>query len=74
MWASNYASSDRMDGPTIGFNLDERAVRALSCAVNYTLEKWAGEGFVDQEELLMLKPFLHGAVLEFDFHNVSMDD
>ena len=55
-------------GPRVGINLDERAVRALSCAVNYTLEKWAGEGFIDQEELLCLKPFLQGAVLEFDFN------
>ena len=52
----------------VGVNLDERAVRALLSAVNYTLEKWSGEGLMDQEELLCLKPFLQGAALEFDFH------
>tara|TARA_X000001388_G_scaffold50498_1_gene36473 strand:- start:2381 stop:2593 length:213 start_codon:yes stop_codon:yes gene_type:complete len=63
------------NGPRVGLNLDERAVRALSSAVNYTLEKWAGEGFMDQEELLGLKPFLQGAVFEFDLkHTIDRDN
>ena len=57
--------ADRNDGPVIGLNLDERAVKALHSAVVYTLEKWAGEGKLDQEELLNLKTFLQGAVFEF---------
>ena len=57
--------ADRGDGPVIGLNLDERAVKALHSAVAYTLEKWAGEGKLDQEELLNLKTFLQGAVFEF---------
>ena len=52
-------------GPIVGLNLDERAVKALHSAVVYTLEKWAGEGKLDQEELLNLKTFLQGAVFEF---------
>jgi hypothetical protein len=31
-----------------------------------TLEKWTGQGEVDQEELFMLKHFLQGAIFEFD--------
>jgi hypothetical protein len=60
-------TDDASEGPRVGLNLDERAVRALSSAVSYTLQKWSGEGFMDQEELLNLKTFLQGAVLEFDF-------
>tara|TARA_Y100000817_G_scaffold60478_3_gene45259 strand:+ start:4232 stop:4423 length:192 start_codon:yes stop_codon:yes gene_type:complete len=52
--------------PSINVVLDERAVRALSAAVNFTLDKWAGQGDMDQEELFCLKPFLHGAILEFN--------
>jgi hypothetical protein len=31
-----------------------------------TLEKWTGQGEVDQEELFKLKHFLQGAIFEFD--------
>ena len=55
-------------GPIVGLNLDERAVKALHSAVVYTLEKWAGEGKLDQEELINLKTFLQGAVFEFQFY------
>ena len=54
------------DRPTISIVLDERAVRALSQAVNFTMEKWTGQEEIDQEELFCLKPFLHGAALEFN--------
>lgn len=60
--------ADRGDGPRIGLNLDERAVRALHSAVAYTLEKWAGEGKLDQEELINLKTFLQGAIFEFQLY------
>ena len=55
-------------GPIVGLNLDERAVKALHSAVVYTLEKWAGEGKLDQEELINLKTFLQGAVFEFQLY------
>ena len=58
-------TQDYDEGPRVGLNLDERAVRALHSAVVYTLEKWAGEGKLDQEELINLKTFLQGAVFEF---------
>ena len=64
-------NSPDQEGPRVGLNLDERAVRALHSAVMYTLEKWAGEGSIDQEELFNLKTFLQGAVLEFDFQRGS---
>ena len=54
------------DNPTISIVLDERATRALSQAVNFTMDKWAGQEPIDQEELFNLKPFLHGACLEFN--------
>lgn len=55
-------------GPRIGINLDERSVRALYSAVEYTLRKWAGESEMDQEALLALKSSLQGAVFELEFH------
>ena len=56
------------EGPRVGLNLDERAVKALHSAVAYTLEKWAGEGKLDQEELINLKTFLQGAIFEFQLY------
>lgn len=56
---------DRNDRPFITFAFDERAVKALHSSCVYTLEKWAGEGELDQEELINLKTYLQGAVFEF---------
>ena len=50
----------------IAAEFDERAIRALHCAVSMTLEKWTGQGQVDQEELFKLKTFLQSAIFEFD--------
>ena len=50
----------------IACELNERAIRALHSAVSLTLEKWTGQGKVDQEELFKLKQFLQGAIFEFD--------
>jgi hypothetical protein len=52
----------------IAAEFDERAIRALHCAVSMTLEKWTGQGEVDQEELFKLKPFLQGAIFEFELN------
>lgn len=56
-----------MDELIIAVEFDERAIRALHCAVSMTLEKWTGQGNVDQEELFKLKHFLQGALFEFEF-------
>ena len=56
------------DGPRVGLTLDERSVRALHSACDYTLNKWAGEGIMDQEEIINLKTFLQGAIFEFQLH------
>ena len=54
---------------TVSITIDERAVRALHSAVCFSLEKWAGqEPVLDQEELLVLKPFLQGTIFEFDLY------
>ena len=55
------------DKPTVQITLDKRGVLALTEAVTFCLEKWAGQGDLDQETLLLLKPFLHGCLLEFMF-------
>ena len=52
---------------TVQITIDERGCRALLSAVLFTLDKWTGQGDIDQEQLICLKPFLQGAVLEFDF-------
>ena len=48
--------------------MNERSVRALHSAVCFTLEKWSGQGELDQECLLGIKPALQGCVFEFDFN------
>ena len=50
------------------FTMNERSIRALHSAVVFTLEKWAGQGELDQECLLGIKPALQGCLFEFDFN------
>ena len=57
----------------VSMTMDERAVKALHSAVCFTLEKWAGQEKIDQEELQNLRPFLQGAIFEFTFTNLSSD-
>ena len=52
----------------IAVEFNERTIRALHSAVVLTLEKWTGQGEVDQEELFKLKPFLQGAIFEFELN------
>ena len=56
-----------MNEQTVTLKMNERTVRALSWAVDYSLATWSGVGEVDQEMLLALKPCLHGCMLEFMF-------
>ena len=56
-----------MENDTVQITIDERGVRALHSAVSLTLEKWTGQGNIDQEQLLHLKPFLQGCIFEFEF-------
>jgi hypothetical protein len=51
----------------VSMTMDERAVKALHSAVCFTLEKWTGQGEIDQIELQSLRPFLQGAIFEFTF-------
>ena len=57
-----------MEHTEISFTMNERSVRALHSAVVFTLEKWAGQGKIDQDCLLDIKPVLQGCVFEFDFN------
>ena len=56
-----------MEEIVLNVELKERMVRALHSAVCFTLEKWAGQEDIDQEELLNLKVALQGCIFEFDF-------
>ena len=49
---------------------DERQARALSFAIDFTLEKWVGQGDMDQEMLMHMRTAFHGMILEF---NLSRD-
>ena len=51
-------------------DFNERQTRALSSAINFTLEKWSGQEPLDQEALFALKTAFHGMILEF---NLSKD-
>ena len=55
-----------MEQATIDLTMDERSVRALHSAVAMTLEKWTGQGDVDQESLFMLRTSLQACIFEFD--------
>ena len=57
-----------MEEQGITFTMNERSVRALHSAVVFTLDKWAGQGELDQECLLEMKPALQGCLFEFDFN------
>ena len=57
-----------MEQAEITFTMNERSVRALHSAVVFALEKWTGQGELDQECLLGIKPALQGCVFEFDFN------
>ena len=46
---------------------DERTTRAISGAINFTLDKWAGQEEIDQEMLMMLRNVFHSMILEFNF-------
>ena len=58
----------RMEDTTLTMKLNERTTRALHSAVCFTLNKWAGQEPIDQEQLLGLKTALQGCVFEFDLN------
>ena len=55
-----------MEQATVKVEMNERAVRALHSSVCFTLDKWAGQEKLDQEQLLSLKHSLQGCIFEFD--------
>ena len=57
-----------MEDNEITITMNERSVRALHSAVVFTLEKWTGQGELDQECLIGIKSSLQGCVFEFDFN------
>ena len=55
------------DEPKVELKMNERATRSLHSAVCFTLEKWAGQDFIDQEQLIAMKHCLQACVFEFEF-------
>ena len=56
-----------MEETVVNVEMNERVVRALHSAVCFTLNKWAGQEAIDQEELFKLRTALQGCIFEFDF-------
>jgi len=56
-----------MEQTEITFTMNERSIRALQSAVIFTLDKWAGQGELDQECLIGIKSSLQGCLFEFNF-------
>tara|TARA_B100001778_G_scaffold106908_1_gene87486 strand:+ start:1130 stop:1318 length:189 start_codon:yes stop_codon:yes gene_type:complete len=54
-------------GDLIVCTLNERTVRAIESAVAYTLEKWAGEGYIDQDALFTIRTRFQAMILEINF-------
>ena len=67
-----------MDEPTIEFKINERCTRAIHSAVCYTLNRWAGEGDMDQEQLkIMMEKSKRQSVPQIfigDYHIGGFDD
>ena len=57
-----------MEQTQITLTMNERSIRALQSAVLFTLEKWSGQGELDQEWLLAMKPQFQRCILEFEFN------
>jgi hypothetical protein len=55
-----------MESTTLTMTLNERTTRALHSAVVFTLNKWAGQEPIDQEQLIGLRTALQGCIFEFD--------
>ena len=62
-----------MKETTVQLELNERCTRAMHDAVCFTLNQWAGQGELDQEILLYIKPQLQACILEFDFGRDDYD-
>ena len=56
------------DELTVNLTVNERGVRALHSAVDYTLNKWTGQEEIDQEALIDMRIFLQGALFEFEYN------
>ena len=53
---------------TIKLTINERGIRALHGAVDFTLNKWSGQEKIDQDALLDMRIFLQGALFEFEYN------
>ena len=47
--------------------INDRGIRALKQAIDYTLDKWAGQEDIDQEALMELRPYFNRMLLEVAF-------
>jgi hypothetical protein len=56
-----------MEETDITFTMNERSIRALHSAVVFTLDKWTGQGELDQDCLIGIKSSLQGCLFEFNF-------
>ena len=57
-----------MDETQVHLTMDERSVKAIHSAVCYTLQNWSGQGELDQERLLEMKPMLQACLFEFQLN------
>ena len=53
--------------------LNDRSIRALKEAIDFTLEKWAGQEQIDQEALMIMRPEFDKMMLEMAF-NIEKPD
>ena len=53
--------------------LNDRSIRALKEAIDFTLEKWAGQEQIDQEALMIMRPEFDKMMLEMAF-NIDKPD
>ena len=47
-----------MEEGSFDITVNDRGIRAMKQAIDYTLEKWTGQEDIDQEALMELRPVL----------------
>ena len=56
---------------TFDITVNDRGIRAIKQAIDFTLAKWAGQEDIDQEGLMQLRPHFNRMLLEVAFNKES---
>ena len=57
-----------MEEGSFDITVNDRGIRAIKQAIDFTLNKWAGQEDIDQEVLMELRPYFNRMLLEVAFN------